>query len=202
MKFSRFISIFFHPINFPIIGTLLYFLFIPRFIFKVQEHTILIVIIIGTYIFPLLLLFLMKQFKMIESYHMETVEERKFPLIMFISIAFIIANWLFKATTVDLLALFYTGYGIGLILAYLLLFLNHKISLHAAAIGGLLGFTLFFSYTYQINLMVFLGLFFILGGVIGTARIKLKAHTLKEVLLGFSLGVITQFLASGIYHII
>ena len=58
IKFSKFISYFFHPINFPIIGTLLFFLFIPKFIFKPQEYTILIVIFIGTYISPLLLLVL------------------------------------------------------------------------------------------------------------------------------------------------
>jgi membrane-associated phospholipid phosphatase len=133
---------------------------------------------------------------------METIEERKFPLLLFISIAFIIANWLFKATTVDLLALFYSGYGIGLIFAYLLLLFKLKISLHTAAVGGLLGFLLYFSYTYRINLMLFLGLFFILGGIIGTARIKLKAHSLKEVILGFSLGVLTQFMVFGFYHII
>ena len=112
IKFSKFISYFFHPINFPIIGTLLFFLFIPKFIFKPQEYTILIVIFIGTYIFPLLLLALLKRFGMINSYHMITIEERKFPTLLFISISFIIGNWLYKSSIVNLLALFFIGYGL------------------------------------------------------------------------------------------
>ena len=201
MRFSKFISIFFHPINFPVIGSLLYFLLIPKHIFKPQEYTFLAVIFFLTYIFPLILLFLLKRFRMISSYHMVSVEERKFPTILFISISFIIWNWLYKSSLVDLLSLLFLGYGIAFIISYILLYLKIKISLHTGAIGGLIGFLIYFGYHYQINLTLFLALFFVLCGLIASSRLRLKAHTSTEVFVGFVIGLATQLLAYLLYII-
>jgi len=202
MKFFKFISYFFHPINFPIVGTILYFLLIPEYIFKPQEHLIITVILIGTYIFPLFLLLLLKRFKMIDSYHMVTIEERKFPTLLFISICYILGNWLFKSTVVDILSLFYFGYGLLLIFSYAFLYLKIKISLHTSAIGGLIGFLIYFSYHYKINLIILLSVFFLLSGLIATSRLRLKAHTIREVFLGYIIGIFSQFIVYGIYYII
>lgn len=199
MKFSKFISYFFHPINFSIIGAVIYFLFVPKYIFKQQEYIILVVIFLGTYIFPLLLLYLMKQFKLINSYHLNTIEERKFPTLLFISISLFIGQWLYKTSIINILALYYIGFGICLLGTYILLNFNKKISLHTAAIGGFIGFLLFFSYHYKINLILLLVAFFILSGIIATARLELKAHTMSEVILGYVFGVVTQLLTYGAY---
>lgn len=200
-KFSKFISYFFHPINFPIIGSILYFLFIPRFIFKPQEYTILIVIFVGTYIFPIFLLILLKRFGMIQSFQMDTIEERKFPSLLFISISYIIGNWLFKSSIVDLLSLLFFGYGLALFFSYVLLYFNQKISLHTAAIGGLLGFLIYFSYHYRLNIIIILSIIFMLSGLIGSSRLKLKAHKTSEVFLGYVVGIISQFIVYFIYSI-
>lgn len=201
MKFSKFISYFFHPINFPILGAFLFFLFIPKFIFKPQEYTILAVIFIGTYIFPLILLVLLKRFGMINSYHMVTVEERKFPTLLFISISFIIGHWLYKSSIVDILALLFFGYGLSLIVSSLFLYLKYKLSLHMLAISGLIGFLIYFSYFYTTNLIVLMAILFILGGMVASARINLRAHQLNEVVLGSLIGFGMQFVVYFIYMI-
>lgn len=201
MKFSKYISYFFHPINFSIIGALFYFLFLPKYIYKPQEHLILIVVFISTYVFPLVLLFLMRKFKMIHSYHMTTVEERKFPTILFISISFFMGQWLYKTQIVDILSLFYFGYGICLVISYILLFFSKKISLHTAAVGGLVGFLIYFSFYFNLNLIYLLAFFFVLSGIIATARLQMKSHSLGEVALGFFLGLLTQFITFYIYSI-
>lgn len=202
MKFSKFISIFFHPINFPIIGALIYFLFRPKYIFKPQEYTILSVILIGTYVFPILFLIILKRYKMIYSYHMVSIEERKFPTILFTSISFIVGNWLLKTTVVDLLAVLFFGYAFAFLVSYIFLYFKQKISLHTAAIGGLIGFLIYFSSYYQINLVFILAFFFILSGFIASSRLRLKAHTYLEVFLGFFVGLICQFILYYIYYII
>lgn len=199
MKISKFISYFFHPINFSIIGAILYFLFVPKYIYKPQEYLLLTIIFIGTYIFPLILVFLMKQTGMIESHHMPTIEERKFPVILLIAISLFIGNWLFESALVNLLALSYFGYGLCLIFIYIAFYFKRKISLHTAAIGGLIGFLIYFSYYYKINLIYIIASLFLLGGVIATARLKLKAHTFSEVLIGFCLGILCQFLVYSFY---
>lgn len=199
MKFSKFISYFFHPINFPIIGTILFFLFIPKFIFKPQEYTILAVIFIGTYLFPIILLLLLKRFGMINSYHMITIEERKFPTLLFISISFIIGNWLYKSLIVDILALLFFGYGLSLICTSIFLYLKLKISLHTLAISGLIGFLMYFSYFYKINLIPIMALLFVLGGLVASARLRLRAHQLNEVILGCVVGFASQFIVYFVY---
>jgi len=201
MKFAKFISYFFHPINFSIIGAMLYFLFIPKYIYKPLEHTILIVLFIGTYLFPILLLFLMRRFGLIHSYHMATIEERKFPTLLFISISIFMGYWLYKTSVVNLLALFYFGYGVGLIGSYILLYFNQKISLHTAAIGGLIGFLIYYSYQFEINLIVLFILLFVLSGIIASARLKLNAHILSEVFYGFFLGILSQLIVYSFYII-
>jgi len=201
MKFYKFISYFFHPINFSIIGALLYFLFIPFFIFKPQEHIILTVILVLTYVFPLFLLVILKRFGMIDSYHMKTIEERKFPTLLFICISFILGYWLYKSSVVNILALFYFGYGFVLICAYIFLHFKLKISLHTAAIGGLIGFLIYFSYYYKINLIIILSILFILSGLMASSRLRLQAHKLNEVFLGFIIGIMCQFLVYIIYII-
>jgi len=202
MKFSKFISIFFHPINFPILGTLIYFLFLPQYIFKPQEYMIVSVILIGTYVFPIVFLFLLKRFGMINSYHMVTIEERKFPTLLFISITYILANWLLKTSLVDILSLLFFGYGFGFLISYIFLYIKIKISLHTAAIGGLIGFLIYYSYNYQINLIPVFVVLFLLSGLIASSRLRLKAHTSKEVFLGFLSGMASQFLVYCIYYII
>lgn len=202
MKFPKFISYFFHPINFPIIGTILYFLLLPEYIFKAQEHLILIVTIVGTYVFPLFLLVLLKQFEMIKSYHMETIEERKFPTILFIGISLILGNWLLKTNVVNVLSLFYFGFTLALTCSYLALHLKLKISLHTGAVGGLIGFLICFSYHYKINVALFLSLFFLISGLIAYSRLRLQAHKINEIVIGFVLGIFSQIIMYTAYYII
>jgi hypothetical protein len=132
---------------------------------------------------------------------MTTIEERKFPTILFISISIFIGYWLYKTTVVNLLALFYFGYGICLIGSYILLYFNRKISLHTAAIGGLVGFLIYLSLYYKINLTILLIVLFILSGIIASARLKLNAHILKEVFWGYLLGLFSQVIVFLIYNI-
>lgn len=202
MKFSKFISYFFHPINFPILGSILYFLLLPEYIFKPQEHLIIAVIFVGTYVFPIFLLILLKRFGMIESYHMKNIEERKFPTLLFISISYILGNWLYKSTVVDVLSLFYFGYGLVLIFAYIFLHFKIKISLHTAAIGGLIGFLIYFSYYYKINLIILISVFFLISGFIAYSRLRLHAHSIREVFLGYTIGILSQFVVYFIFYII
>lgn len=83
----------------------------------------------------------------------------------------------------------------GVIASLVLTTINfkYKISIHAAGVGLLLGF-LFSYYTEQaiVNLW---SLFFacVLGGIVISARIKLKKHTNEELIAGFLTGFIISF---------
>lgn len=69
-----------------------------------------------------------------------------------------------------------------------------KISEHMTAIGGVIGGLIAFSFLFNYNPTVWLSLFILLAGVLGSARIILRHHTLPEVLTGFAVGAVCAIL--------
>ena len=199
MRFYKIISQLFHPIIFPIIGTLLYFIFLPRHISTNTKNTLILTVFITTYLLPMLFVYLLKKMEMINNYDMETTEERRFPLLFLTIISYSLGLLLYRTQIIDELAVFYFGMGFTLLISYLLLFIHFKISLHAISIGGLIGFIGVLSFYYQLNLIVILAIFFIIAGIIMTSRLKLKAHEEKEVYIGFTIGLFIQVISYIIY---
>ncbi len=92
-------------------------------------------------------------------------------------------------------------YMTGIILATLMAMvicivvnIKWKISEHMTAIGGVIGGLIAFSFLFNYNPTVWLSLFILLAGVLGSARIILRHHTLPEVLTGFAVGAVCAIL--------
>ena len=68
-----------------------------------------------------------------------------------------------------------------------------KISTHTAGIGGMCGAISAFSFLFFFNPIWWLSLSILLGGVVGTARMILRQHTLMQVVGGFLIGAVTAF---------
>ena len=68
-----------------------------------------------------------------------------------------------------------------------------KISTHTAAIGGVVGALLAFSFIFMFNPISWLCLTLVLAGLVGTSRIILRQHTLAQVTAGFGVGVVIAF---------
>ena len=192
MKFYKFISYILHPVIIPIISTLLYFIIIPNHIPKEFAYRVLSIVFITTYIFPILLLYFLKKVKLIENFQLESVNERKFPILFIAATTLGLGLLLLKSNIVDLLALSFFGCTLSLIIVYILLFIKIKTSLHTLGISGLIGFISIISYDYKLNLLVLLILLFLFLGIIATSRLKLKAHNMSEVLIGFFIGLMSQ----------
>lgn len=202
MKVYKLISYIFHPILVPVIGSLLYFILLPRHTSKDLETIILGAVFIGTYIIPLVFLSFLKKSKVIESYELETVDERKFPLLFVIALLYLLSTLIKKYDSTLDLALFYYGMQLSLLISVALLYIKFKASLHMIGIGGLFSFFVLFSYNYHINLLLFLAIFAITTGLIASSRLHLKAHTTKELIWGLCIGIIGQSIYfSSIYNI-
>ena len=201
MKFNKTISFIFHPIIIPIVGTILYFIFLPRHIDVSIERSIILSTFITAYILPIIFIYLLKKLKLIDTYEMTTVEERKFPLMFFTVLSYVLGILLYRTDILTELALFYFGMTLVLLISYLLLYIDFKISMHTIGIGGLIGFIGLLSYSYELNLIILLAFLFVLAGVIATSRLILKAHQGKEVYLGFFIGLLTQIIAYFFYNI-
>lgn len=65
-----------------------------------------------------------------------------------------------------------------------------KISTHTAAIGGVAGALFIFSELFSFNPVWWYCLVFFIAGILGTARMLLRQHTLSQVLGGFFVGIV------------
>lgn len=195
MLFYKAISYIFHPIIFPIIASLLYFIILPSHITKQSEYSILTIVFLSTYLVPILFLLFLKRFKMISNFHLHTIEERKFPILFMFVLFILLGKTLIATGIVNLLAYSFFGCALALLLIYIGFFAKLKTSLHALSISGLIGFICILSFEYKLNLLVLIGILFLLFGVISISRLKLDAHNNSEIYFGFLIGFISQLAA-------
>jgi len=199
MAVYRFISYLLHPISFPIIGALFYMSILPRYVSEGYRMFILGIVFFGTFIIPILLLIFLKKARMISSFHLPNIEERKYPLLLFSFLAILVGRLLFKAALVNELAIHFIAGGLGLLIIYVFLWKSLKISIHTLGIGSLIGFVIQISLHYQLNLLYVLAGLFLVFGILAKARVALKAHSSIEVLLGLGVGIFTQVLLPMVF---
>jgi len=200
MLFYKVISYVLHPLLFAFMGSFIYLYLTPKHVVKEQEYIILFVVFVSTYIIPIILLALLKKVKLIDDYHLRSINERKFPVLFFIMLSFLIGRALIAIHIVDLLAFSFFGVAFALSFTYLLFNLKIKTSLHTLGIGGIIGFVMVMSYEYQLNFNAFLAGLFVVAGLIGVSRLALNAHRPKEVYIGFVLGIVSQWMSFQIYQ--
>ena len=68
-----------------------------------------------------------------------------------------------------------------------------KISTHTAAIGGVVGALLAFSFIFMFNPITWLCFSLVLSGLVGASRIILRQHTFSQVTAGYGVGVLIAF---------
>lgn len=200
MSIHRILSSFLHPILFSLVISAFYLFVIPRYISNRYKIIILLIVFIGTYILPSVLLLIMKKLKLIQSLHLRSIEERKFPLLLFSFLAILIGKMLFKIIIVNELAIYFIAGGFSLLIVYGFLWLGIKVSIHTLGVGGLIGFVISLSRVYGHNYLFIIAALFILFGIIANARLKLRAHLFSEVIWGVLIGIITQLVVPLIYQ--
>ena len=146
-------------------------------------------VFVTTYLLPLLFLSLLKKSKAIDSFHLVSPQERKFPILFFVSISLLMATLIKKGSSTYELSLFFYGMTIALIISYFLLYKNFKASLHMIGISGMIGFFITLSLSYQINLLLLLSNLFVMSGIIANSRLSLNAHSKTEIYVGFLIGI-------------
>ncbi|MFK5878666.1 MAG: hypothetical protein QM478_04115 [Flavobacteriaceae bacterium] len=200
MNFNKIISYIIHPIIIPIIGTIIYFIILPKHTPEQMDLLVISSVFIGTYVIPLLFLLTLKSSNVISGLQLENIQERKFPVMFFISITVLISTLLRKIPSIIELSLFFYGMTLALVIVYLLLYAKFKASFHMIGISGLIGFFICFSIQFQINLLLLIAFLLIIAGIVATSRLKLKAHNLKEIYWGVFIGIASEFTVFIIYN--
>ncbi|WP_420551676.1 hypothetical protein [Tenacibaculum aiptasiae] len=194
-RWYKFISTILHPIVMPTIGIILYFILTPINLSTRQQYTILGIVFTATYIIPLLLLIFLKRINYIKSFQVHGIKERRVPIFFMMTLLFMVGKFFAEISIIRDLSYLFFGVVLGLIVIYLLFISKIKTSLHLLSMGAATGYFLLFQQIHNINILPLIIVFILLSGILAASRLHLKAHTSREVYIGFFIGLISPFLA-------
>ncbi|WP_317126246.1 MULTISPECIES: hypothetical protein [Spirosoma] len=204
-SFARFLSILLHPLLMP---TLLFGLLLfqaPGVVgmdafSPALRLSLLVLIFIGTFAVPSLLIVYLVRTGYVSSLQLETLADRRLPYfltaLIYTFVAYLFAFRMQLVSTVaPEIAILLGSIAVSILLVGLIS-LYWQISAHGVGLGGVLGgiggLMLKFSLT---DLFFPLLLLVLLAGLVGSARLKLNAHTPGQILAGLALGVAISLLA-------
>jgi hypothetical protein len=199
-RFSKIISILFHPLLIPsyfflIVYSLKSYVSIS---IPVQAKVLIFsLVFITTFIFPLLLILIMKRRGVINSLQMGLKEERVYPLVVTIIFYSLAYYTLRKVQISEVYHIFLMGSTILVVFSLLINFIS-KISIHMVGIGGLAGALTGISIRVNLDIVVLISIFLFIAGIIGYSRLNLSAHKPIQVYTGFLFGFLFM---TGMYLI-
>ncbi|RKS99683.1 hypothetical protein [Flavobacterium sp. 123] len=187
-------SYIFHPIFIPVFASIIY-LFYNQTYFTIQEKLFVVLqIIILTVFIPVLFYFLLRSAGKIDSIMIAEISQRKIPLVLQ---CFLIILLVRKSITVDRypeLHFFFLSGLLSTLCALALLFTRVKASLHMMTISALTMFVIGLSVHYQTHSIYLISFLVLMNGFVASSRLEMKAHTFKELIIGFFIGAIPQLL--------
>lgn len=199
-KIATGISTLFHPVFVPFIG--FYFLLNSKFSFLLEDHKSILLqsIFIVSLAIPLASVFILKWTGMIQSVRIPNVQERRIPYYI------TFASYLFLAMFFKQISFIPLEYSVLFFSSAISIFIlislinTTKASAHMTCLGGITGalytLSLFYNYPFFYPIIIC----FIISGFVGWSRLMLKAHTLEQLLLGFSIGFLAQFFGNFLFE--
>jgi len=195
-RIAQAISVVFHPLLIPtyllllVLNLDIYFSLMIPFKGKVLMTAL---VFLTTAVLPSFLIMIYYRMGWIKSVYLEERKDRMLPLftagLMYLVAAFMLRNLQIGS------AFFFLLLGAAVITILVMLVTNFwKISVHAASAGGMLGAMVSVVMKYGVDMIFMVYLITLLGGIIGYARLKLKAHHPAQVYVGYVAGFISMFL--------
>ena len=186
---ARIISRIFSPFWTPFLGFVLLFFFTYLSIMPLSyKITVLSLVFCFTVLLPIIGIF---SYQKVNGWGLKELSERKK---RFIPYALTMMSYLGGILTMYRIR--FPRYMSGILLAAFICMLlctlintKWKISTHTASIGMMVGGLLSYSFLFQFNPIGSLYIFILLSGLLGSARIIVRQHTLNEVVGGFFIGL-------------
>ena len=194
LRVARITSIVFTPFSIPFLAFLVLFLFSYLRIMPILYKGIVLgIVYCFTILTPTITIFL---FRKINGFARQELSERKK---RYVPILLTIISYVFCLLMMRKLNIPWYMTGIifvSLVISIICILVNlkWKLSEHMAGMGGIIGGLVSFSALFSYNPVVWLCLFILIAGILGSARIVLGHHTLGEVLSGFVIGLVCSFL--------
>ncbi|MCB0804597.1 MAG: hypothetical protein KDC05_02305 [Bacteroidales bacterium] len=195
-RFARIISVVLQPLLVPFYSLLIIFglnTYISLVIPVQAKQMILALVFITTFLFPAIFIFLLYKRRIITTLQMENRNERIFPMIITNIFYFLTFHMIRQMQLPDIYLRLFFGSAV-VVLFTMVISLFWKISAHMTGFGGLLGSLIGLSQTIQYNLAGWVVIAIVCCGLVGFARLKLKAHTQTQVYAGFMSGMVIMLL--------
>lgn len=194
IRIAKVISAVFTPFSIPFLAFLILFIFSYLRIMPIQYKLIVLgVVYCFTILMPTLTIFLFRKINGFSPDDLAERQRRYTPFILTI-ISYVFCLLMMRRLNIP-------WYMTGIILAALVMMiicvvvnLKWKLSEHMAGAGAVIGGLVAFSALFGYNPVWWLCIFILVAGVLGTARIILRHHTLGEVMGGFTVGLICSLL--------
>lgn len=191
-KILPFFSYLFHPVFIPLIGTLFYIVLDESYFSFSKLVVLLLQIVIITLFLPVAFFFLLRTFGKIDNIMLSDISQRKIPLLLQTMLFSVLVT---KSITLDRfpeLHYFFLAGIISSVIAFLLLFIKTKSSIHLIGSSALTVFVIGLSYHNEVNIINTIVFMMVMNGFIASSRLEMKAHTHKELLIGFLVGALPQ----------
>ena len=185
---AQIISYVFHPVLMPTLGVTGILALSPHYIPQSIFLLVVLYVFLGTYLFPSLLILALKKMGIVETILLETAKKRRYPYLLTALFFYLTAQSVRSFQAPEAVAIFLFSGVLTLGILMILLSIS-KISAHMAGMGGFLGLAFFISYTYNMELLFVIASIILLAGLLGTARLKLRAHTPTQVYTGLLVGL-------------
>ena len=192
------ISIVFHPLLMPTYLNAIIFKYCTDLLPLTRDAKVQMLgfVFISTYLVPSLATGILWATGAISSLSLEKRSERLIPLlvtaVIYTGVSYIFLDYLSMAR---LLGLFMGTIALSVIMTA---FITHfwKISSHMVGVGGLVGFVFAVVYqTHNFSLEYPLIGSIAMAGAVGSSRLYLKAHSPKQIIAGFLLGIVLSWSA-------
>jgi hypothetical protein len=173
-------------------GTIFFFFISTFYYTNQQKYLILLQIGVVTILIPIAFFCFLRSFEKVENVMVPDLSQRKIPLLFQGMILYLLLSNTIKENILPELYFYLLGGLVSTFILLLLLFLKVKASIHLVGISALTVFVGALSLHFEVNVIYSIAVLVLLNGLVATSRLELKAHTYKEILIGFFTGFLPQ----------
>ncbi len=187
---ARFVSLLFTPFYLPLIGVIILFTFSYLALLPILYRLeILTIVYLFTILLPIFIIRLYRHYQGWSLIELGQRERRMIPYIVSI-LCYFACVWLLRSMNVFhfISSILMAALLVQIICAIINVW--WKVSTHTAAIGGVAGALFAFAEIFAFNPVWWLCLVLVLAGVLGSARMILRQHSLAQVVGGFFIGFV------------
>lgn len=192
---AKVLSVLFTPFYLPILGLFILFIFSYLSLLPLTYKLFLLLMFyLFTVFLPTALIRFYRRYQGWTLIELGSRERRAIPYVISI-FSYLLCYYIMAATHVPhfMGSILIAALVIQVACAIINLFI--KISTHTAAIGGVTGALLAFSVIFSFNPVWWLCIVLLLAGMVGTSRMILRQHSLRQVVLGYLAGVACSFVS-------